>query len=402
MSLTSKEKIIKAINCEDIGDFKEIPLTFMNFAALRNTCNNEIEFIEKQLELGLDTVAYIGERPFFEINDYPALYGLPIDYHLKVKVREWVEKDPIEQYPIIHKEYLTPEGPLEIEIKKSSDWPYSYHIPLMCDYIVSRMKKPLIKVKNDLNKLKYLLTPPNKDQIKDFKEQSIKVKSFAEKHDLPVAAKWAIGVEAFVWFFGVENFLLLAIDDPDFVKEFASLMEKFSMARNEIYLNFGVDFIIRRAWYESTDLWSVELFKKFIYPSLKNECEQCHAADTKFVYTSTSGVMPLLGLYVEAGVDVLQGVDPIMGKGTDLRIMKEKLNKKICLWGGVNQTLTVEMGTDDQIRKAVINAIKILAPGGGFILSPVENVLHTTDKIWERTYKFIKIAREELNRLNFI
>jgi hypothetical protein len=398
MYLSAKEKIIKAINCEDTADFSEIPFTFMLFSSLRKRCNDEIEFIEKQLKLGLDPVAYIGERPFFEINDnYHELYGLPIDYHPEVKVIEWIEKDPNEKYPIIHKEYLTPEGPLEIEVKKNSDWPYSYHIPLMDDYIVSRMKKPLIKVRDDLKRLKYLLTPPNKDQIKDFKEQANKVKSFAEKHDLPIAAKWAVGIEAFVWFFGVENFLLLAIDDPDFVKEFASFMERFSMARNEVYLDFGVDFIVRRAWYENTDLWSVELFKKFIFPGLKKECMQCHAAGAKLVYGSSGAIPPLLDLYIEAGVDVLQGVDPIMGIGiaavTDLKIMKEKLNKKICLWGGVNQVLTVEMGTDSQIREAVRNAIRILSPGGGFILSPAMD-----GEIWERTYKFIEIAREELNR----
>ena len=69
MSLSSKEKIIKAINFEDAADFSEIPFTFMLFVALRKSCNDEIEFIEKQLKLGLDPVAYIGERPFFEIND---------------------------------------------------------------------------------------------------------------------------------------------------------------------------------------------------------------------------------------------------------------------------------------------------------------------------------------------
>ena len=46
----------------------------------------------------------------------------------------------------------------------------------------------------------------------------------------------------------------------------------------------------------------------------------------------------------------------------------------MCLWGGVNGHLTVEEGTPDEVQAEVRRAMEVLAPGGGFILSPVDNV----------------------------
>ena len=76
----------------------------------------------------------------------------------------------------------------------------------------------------------------------------------------------------------------------------------------------------------------------------------------------------------KSGVDVLVGLDPVQDSRADFTLAKKKLGGKIGLWGGVNGFVTVERGTDDDVRKAVRDAARVLAPGGGFILSPVDNV----------------------------
>jgi uroporphyrinogen decarboxylase len=108
----------------------------------------------------------------------------------------------------------------------------------------------------------------------------------------------------------------------------------------------------------------------------------------------TSGSMPLLDILVEANLDVLIGVDPIQGKGTDLAMMKQKLTGKICLWGGINGFVTVERGSKTEVREAVRDAIKTLAPGGGFILSPVDNIRDTSEKTWENVMAMLEAWQE--------
>jgi hypothetical protein len=103
--------------------------------------------------------------------------------------------------------------------------------------------------------------------------------------------------------------------------------------------------------------------------------------------------MPVLDQIVEAGVDVLVGVDPIQGKGTDLAEMKRRASGKLCLWGGVNGFLTVERGTEADIRDAVKQALDTLGPDG-FILSPVDKVRDPSDEVWANVEALIEAWRE--------
>ena len=50
------------------------------------------------------------------------------------------------------------------------------------------------------------------------------------------------------------------------------------------------------------------------------------------------------------------------------------MGERIALWGGMNAAITLERGSADDIRGAVDEAIRVCAPGGGFVLYPVDPV----------------------------
>jgi uroporphyrinogen decarboxylase len=102
--------------------------------------------------------------------------------------------------------------------------------------------------------------------------------------------------------------------------------------------------------------------------------------------------MALLDMFAEAGVDVLIGVDP---EAWDLTVAKEKLAGRVALWGGVNGHLTVEHGTSQEVRAEVRRALEVLSPGGGFILSPVDNVRENTPRAREN----VQVLIDEWQRL---
>jgi len=83
---------------------------------------------------------------------------------------------------------------------------------------------------------------------------------------------------------------------------------------------------------------------------------------------------------LDIGIDVLRGVDPIQGKD-DLAVVKETIGGRIAIWGGMNAAITLGRGTPDEIRQAVDTAIEILAPGGGFVLYPVDQIYN--DSPWD-------------------
>ena len=85
--------------------------------------------------------------------------------------------------------------------------------------------------------------------------------------------------------------------------------------------------------------------------------------------------MPLLDDIRETGTDAIIGVDP---EQWDLEIAQQKLGGRVCLWGGVNGHLTVELGKSEEVRAEVRQALEILSADGGFVLSPVDNVREYT------------------------
>ena len=117
--------------------------------------------------------------------------------------------------------------------------------------------------------------------------------------------------------------------------------------------------------------------------------QQVHAAGAKLGYIVSCSSMPLLDMFMEAGVDVLLGIDPAQDRMLDLPLMKRKTQGRMALWGGVCGYLTVECGTPDEIREEVRQAVDVLAPGGGFILAPVTNVRADTERAWRNVEAMI-------------
>ncbi len=370
-----------------------IPCCFMIFTALGEKCRDQFEFIERQLWLGLDAKTELPELPF--------------RFHPKVKVQEWKEKSKSGE--LLHKEYQTPSGKLNSIVKKTEDWPYGDSVPLFSDYLTPRSKKFLIEKKEDLEPFGHLLGEPSVSDISSFREQANKLKRFAANKGLLVSGGWTyfgsekgmdkdagtMGADALMWLLGMEKALLLAIDEPKTIKGLLRIISEWNMKRMKVYLEEGIDLLIRRAWYESTDFWSPSLYRKFIFPVLKKEIELVHQAGAKFGYIITSGAMPLLDDFLQLDVDVLIGVDPVQGKGTDLKLLKERLDGKICLWGGVNGFLTIEEGAEKDVEEAVDESISILGPKG-FILSPVDNVREDSERAWNNIKTLIKTWKKEI------
>ena len=389
--LSSRERMLEAI-CHRETD--HVPCCFMIFAALNNKCKDKYEFVEKQLEMGLDAMVDLPMSSSDVELDHSDLRGLPVRYHPEVKIREWREVRTGEQHPVLFKEYHTPGGILNTVVNQTEDWPYGDHIPFLDDYLIPRSQKLLIENQKDLAALRYLLVPPTADDIRAFREQAQTAKQFAAKHSLLVTGGWGVGIDAVGWLCGLQNAIMAAMDEPEFMEELVELLYDWNRQRMEVFLDVGMDLFIRRGWYEGTDFWSPRLYRQFILPYLKKEIETAHQAGAKFGYIMTSGTMPLLDMFVEAELDVLIGIDPIQGKGTDLAMMKRKLKGKVCLWGGVNGFITVERGSKAEVREAVYNAIRTLAPGGGFILSPVDNIRDTSEETWENVMAMLEAWEE--------
>jgi hypothetical protein len=146
------------------------------------------------------------------------------------------------------------------------------------------------------------------------------------------------------------------------VADLLDLIHEWNKFRMRVVLSASVDLYIRRAWYEGCDFCTPQFYRDAVLPRLKAEVDLAHEHGARFGYICSSGMLPMLSAYLEAGIDVLIGIDPIQGTYTDMPRMKQVLGSKVCLWGGVSGAVTVEQGTEQEVRSAVAHAIDVLGP----------------------------------------
>jgi hypothetical protein len=352
----------------------------MSFTALRQRHNDDwFEVARAERAMGLDAMLFIPTSPRAERPEHPDLRGLPVRFDPRVKTKEWQE--PLQAGKVLHRKYVTPGGKLTTSVRPSGDWPHGEHIPFVDDFQVPRTLKPLIVGSADLVALQYLLMPPTEADIRRFREEAARAHAFVQEHGLLLAGGWGVGLDMANWLCGMQNLMLMAMDEPGFVVELLEMIHRWNIQRMQVILSAPVDLYIRRAWYEGCDFVTPRFYHDAVLPRLKLEVDLAHECGARFGYICSSGTKPMLDDYLAAGIDVLIGIDPVQGTHTDMALLKAKLGRRVCLWGGVSGAITVEQGTEQEVRSAVRQAIGALGPTG-LILSPVDNITVDAPRTW--------------------
>lgn len=400
MSLSSRERMLAAIGGSEAD---HVPCAFMLFFNLYERCRSEAEYVEKQLELGLDACVHVGQLNH-SLHGYGGLAP-------GVSWKEWVEEK--DGAKVFCRRIDTPAGPLCSRVRQRDGWPAENDFPLMKDWLVPRFEEILVKPEQDLPKLPYLFGPPKDEDIQALREEARKAAGLAERHGLLQIGGWkgsvrpglqvdpgVMGCDAMAWLSGFETVMVLSLTRPDLIREYAQLIHRWNLRQIEVYLSeTRADLIVRRGWYETTEFWTPGAWRSIVAPTLRREAELVHQAGRKFGYIITSAFQPLVEDILAAGVDVLIGLDPEEGKGAVLPTIKAQFRKAgRGLWGGVNGALTVERGSEFQTEEAVRRAIELLGEGGGFILSPVDNVREDTENAWRNTRALIRAWKRHRER----
>jgi uroporphyrinogen-III decarboxylase len=382
--MSSRERLLRALNCDE-GDY--IPCCFMSFSALRKRHNEDMfALCRAELEMGLDSLLFIPAAGRPQRRNHPDLRGLPLRPHPEVETREW--RAVGKGQDTLHKEYITPAGTLSTSVRLSEDWPHGHHIPFVDDYQIPRQLKPLVTDASELPALDFMLTPPSAEDGAAFRREAERAHAFVKEHGSLLVGGWGVGMDMVHWLCGMQESMVLTFDEPDFVEDVLERIHQWNMRRMELTLSAPVDLYVRRAWYEGVDFVVPDFYRNAILPRLKREVDLAHEHGARFGYICSSGAMPLRDYHLEAGIDVLIGIDPVQGTYTDLPKVREVLAGRVATWGGVSGAVTVELGEEEEVRAAVREAMDALGPDG-FILSPVDNITVDRPQTWRNVDIFI-------------
>lgn len=128
---------------------------------------------------------------------------------------------------------------------------------------------------------------------------------------------------------------------------------------------------------------SPELWRKCIKPQTKELITPFKEMGFKTFYHSCGSIVPVIGDFIEMGLDVLDPIQP-KAEGMDPNFLKNKFGDRLSFHGGIDEQELLPLGTPQEVEKEVVRIIDILGGNGGYIVcsshaiqpdTPVENAL---------------------------
>lgn len=348
------------------------------------TVEDDFERVRRWLGLGLDDVLEV---------------SVPWSMHPEVRIRDWQEPpDASEPYTRLCREYETPAGKLRHIVRRTDEevmpgWVIQpRQVPLIEDFNIPRGVRHAVVGPEDLPKLRYLLQGPTSEQLAAYRERMALVKRFAAEQGLLVQGWSAFGMDGVIWLMGVEGAVMAAMTEPEFFQDVIDLVYQWDRRRTEVLLDVGgVDLVVQRGWYSSTDFWSPATFRRFVLPHLKDLVNLAHQSGVRYGYTMTTGTLAMADLLLESGIDLLYYVDPVTERA-DLAAIRDRFAGRLAIAGGVSSGVTLAGGVREEIRREVETAVHTFGQRGGFILAPVDGLFPDTP--WSSVEAMIGAWRE--------
>ncbi len=256
--MTSKERMLAVLTGEK-PDYIPCSIYFNNNLRI---AGYDLSNPEERIKCYID----LGTEPVIDVN-------LPgVQPYEQVKINVWTEEIAGENYPVIFKEYITPEGTLRQGVYRTDDWPFGNDIPFPGnDHCASNNYEPLIKSPDDVAAFKYLWGKPKDNDIGTFKESIGGLINLADKYDVITRATVGQGLAALMFLMGAENFVLFAVDYPEAFKELAVFEHMMTLERMKIADHYGIDLFKRFGGYEQTNFFSPSIYKDIVEPLARRE-----------------------------------------------------------------------------------------------------------------------------------
>ncbi|MBU4211378.1 MAG: hypothetical protein KKD33_02205 [Verrucomicrobia bacterium] len=163
-----------------------------------------------------------------------------------------------------------------------------------------------------------------------------------------------------------EDYYVNLLLHPEMLEPIAELNAKQSIGGLKYVAAQGVDAIITPGDLGSSTgpLADPKIYKRYVLPWHKKFVQEAHRLGLLVIKHCCGHVWDFVDDFVDIGYEGYEGTQA--SAGMDMKRLKERVGKRLTLWGGVTNENLIG-GTPDQVREDARYAIKWGAPGGGFI-----------------------------------
>ncbi len=151
----------------------------------------------------------------------------------------------------------------------------------------------------------------------------------------------------------------------------------------------GDDFGTQRGLVMSPETW-----RKFFRGRYRKLWEVYKAEGLPVFHHSCGDIAGIIPDLIEIGLDVLS---PIQPEAMDPALLSEKFGRQLTFFGGISTQKTLPFGTPEEVRREIIDRIKVLGKYQGYIISPSHEVTSDcTDKNFQMLLSTLRDYREGL------
>ena len=172
------------------------------------------------------------------------------------------------------------------------------------------------------------------------------------------------------WFLvGYENMCLAVYDDPGFLQAVVQLSVDFALPMIARQAQAGVDGIIVADDLGSSagGFFKAAQFRTLFKPALKQMMDCIKAHNLPIFFHTCGCVKDYLDDLAELGIEALNPLQRTAGM--DLAEVKRKYGDRFCLIGNIDSSRTLPYGSPEDVEHEVLEAIRMAAPGYGYILA---------------------------------
>ena len=173
-----------------------------------------------------------------------------------------------------------------------------------------------------------------------------------------------------IWYLlGYEKICLTLYDDPEFLEELAEIAVDFALKIIPRIAATGVDAMIIADDYGASaqGLLKPAHFKAIYKPALMTIGDGIKSYNLPVFFHCCGCIHDYLEDLVEIGIDAIHPLQRTAGM--DLAAVKAKYGSRLCIIGNVDSSRTLPFGSPEQIKAETIEALRIAAPGYGYILA---------------------------------
>ena len=224
--------------------------------------------------------------------------------------------------------------------------------------------------------------PLYKDE--DLKMMADKAKMLYENTDFSLCGsflKGGLGTNAIFAGHTVSDWYCILMAEPEYANDILRATAERAIENCELYLQAigqyidiillsGTDFGSQKA-----EMFRPDIFKELHMPNYKLMTDYIHQHyDVKVAMHSCGSIFNIIEHIISAGIDILNPLH-VNTANMDPQTLKDRFGERIVFWGGGVDTQTIlPYGTPEQVAEQAKERIRIFAPDGGFIFTPVHNL----------------------------